>query len=107
MHITEPSVPKTIFDKVKIDTEELKRCKSPGTNQIPAEMMQAGCNTFCSKIQKFLILFEIRKDHLICVKNLLLYLFIKREIKLTINYRGISFLNQLHTKFYPTLFSED
>jgi hypothetical protein len=38
--------------EVKIATEKLKRYKSPGTDQILAEMIQAGGITLCSEIHK-------------------------------------------------------
>jgi hypothetical protein len=33
----------------------LKRCKSPGSNQIPAELIQAGGEILCSKIHKLTV----------------------------------------------------
>jgi hypothetical protein len=50
MHIAEPLVPKPISFKVEIATEKLKRYKSPGTEQIPAELIKAGGSTSHSMI---------------------------------------------------------
>jgi len=47
-------------------------------------MIQAGGRTLCSEIHKLIILFGTRKNCQISGRNLLLYLFIKKEIKLTI-----------------------
>jgi hypothetical protein len=48
MHTVEPLVliPEAICIKVEIDTGNLKRYKSSGINQIPAELIQAGGNLY-------------------------------------------------------------
>jgi hypothetical protein len=44
-------------------TEKLKRYKSPGSDQILAELIQAGCNSFHSEIPKLNnSMFGIRKN---------------------------------------------
>jgi hypothetical protein len=48
MHIAEPLVPKPSCFEAEVTTEKLRRYKSPGTDQIPAELIQAGSNTLCS-----------------------------------------------------------
>jgi hypothetical protein len=45
-HITEPVVPEPHCFEVEIVIEKLKRYKSPGFDEIPAELIQAGGNTF-------------------------------------------------------------
>jgi hypothetical protein len=52
MHMTEPLLPEPTYFKVEIAIEMLKRYKSPGVDQILAELTQAGSNTLCSEIQK-------------------------------------------------------
>jgi hypothetical protein len=42
MHTAEPFVPKPSSSKVEVAIGKLKRCKSPGVEQIPAELIQAG-----------------------------------------------------------------
>jgi hypothetical protein len=54
IHTTEPLVPEPSSSKVKIATEKLKRCKSSGIDQIPAELIQAGGNTLRSEIHKLI-----------------------------------------------------
>jgi hypothetical protein len=44
MHIVESSVPEASCFKAETAIEKLKRYKSPGTDQIPAELFQAGGN---------------------------------------------------------------
>jgi hypothetical protein len=50
MHTTEPLILKHSHFEVEIPTEKLKIYKSPGTDQIPAELIQAGGNTLSSTI---------------------------------------------------------
>jgi len=52
MHTTEAVVPEPTCFEVKTTIEKLKKYKSPGTDQIPPEMIQAGSNTLCSEIHK-------------------------------------------------------
>jgi hypothetical protein len=40
--------------EVEIDIGKLKRYKSPGTDQIPAEMNEAGGETLCSEMHEFI-----------------------------------------------------
>jgi hypothetical protein len=54
MHTAELLIPGPSSFKVEIATEKLKRHKSPGTNKIPAEMIQVGSNTLCSEIHKLI-----------------------------------------------------
>ena len=39
---------------VEMATEKLKRHKSRGTDQIPTELIKAGCRTFRSEIHKLI-----------------------------------------------------
>jgi hypothetical protein len=52
MHATGPPVPETSYFGVQIAIEKLKRYKSPGINQIPAELNQAEGNALCSEVHK-------------------------------------------------------
>jgi hypothetical protein len=54
MHTIEPIVPKPSSFRVKITVEKLKRYKSPGTDKILAELIQAGGKTVCSEIHKLI-----------------------------------------------------
>jgi len=54
MHTAEPLVPESSSFEFEIATEKLKRYKSPGIDQILAEMIQAGSNIVCSEIHKFI-----------------------------------------------------
>jgi hypothetical protein len=47
-------VPEPSAIEVEIAIEKLKRYKSPGTDQIPAEMIKAGGSKICSEIHKLI-----------------------------------------------------
>ena len=55
MHTTEPLVTVPSASEVEVAIEELKRHKSPGTDETPAELITAGCKTTCSDIHKLII----------------------------------------------------
>jgi hypothetical protein len=49
-----PLVPEPSSSEDEIPIEKLKRYKSPGIDQIPAELIQAGGNTLRSEIHKLI-----------------------------------------------------
>jgi hypothetical protein len=51
MYIAEPLVPESSAFEVEMAIGKLKRYKSPGTDQIPAELIKAGGSKICSEIQ--------------------------------------------------------
>jgi hypothetical protein len=63
IHTAEPLVPEPSSSEVEIAVEKLKRYNSPGIDQIPAELIQAGGNTLHSEIHK-LINFIWNKEEL-------------------------------------------
>ena len=50
----EPLVPKPSTFEFEMAIEELKRHKSQGIDQIPAELIKAGCRTTCSEIHELI-----------------------------------------------------
>jgi hypothetical protein len=54
IHTAEPLVPYPSPFKFEIAIEILKRCKSPGSDGIPTELIQAGGEILCSKIHKLI-----------------------------------------------------
>jgi hypothetical protein len=50
----EPFVPEPIISEVEAAIGKLKRYKSPGTDQIPADLIQAGGETLHSEIHEFI-----------------------------------------------------
>jgi hypothetical protein len=81
IHAAEPLVLGHSPFEIEIDIEKLKEYKSPGSDQIPVELIQAGGETLLSKMHNSLILFGIRKDCLISGRSLLLYQFTKKGNK--------------------------
>ena len=61
--------------------EKLKRHKSPGIDQISAELITAGVEKFALRSIKLLILFGIRRNFLRSGRSRSLYLSIRRVIK--------------------------
>jgi hypothetical protein len=57
VYTAEPLVPARSHLEVEIPIAKLKKYKSPDSNQIPAEMIQAGGYILLSAIQNSLILF--------------------------------------------------
>jgi hypothetical protein len=89
IHTAEPLVPEPSLVEVETAIEKLKWYKSPGTDQIPAELIEV---------------IEIRRNCHSSGWNLLLYQFIKTVIRLTVIIIEESPSSQLPTKFYPTFF---
>jgi hypothetical protein len=54
MHTTKPLVPYLSASEVEVATENLNSYKSPGVDQIPAELAQAGGKTLRSEIHKLI-----------------------------------------------------
>jgi hypothetical protein len=99
VHTVEPLVPGPNRLEVEIAIAKLKKYKSPGSDQIPMELIQAGSEIILRSITS-IILFGIRKSRLISGRSLLLYQFTKRRIKLTVVIILGCYHYQLHTKLY-------
>ena len=55
IHTAEPPVPEPRAFEVELAIENLKSHKSPGIDQIPAELFKAGGRTICYEIHKLII----------------------------------------------------
>jgi len=53
----EPLVPEPSAAEVELAIDKLKSHKSPGIDQIPAELIKAGSRTICSEIHKLITSF--------------------------------------------------
>jgi hypothetical protein len=54
VHMAEPLVPGPSYLEVEIAIAKLKKYKSPGSDQILAELIQAGCKILLSEIHKLI-----------------------------------------------------
>ena len=55
IHTTEPVMPEPSAFEVELATEKLKSHKSPGTDQIPAELIKAGGRAIHHEIHKLMV----------------------------------------------------
>jgi hypothetical protein len=54
MHTARTLVPEPRSSEVEITVERLKKCRSPGTDQIPTELIKERGNTSCFEIHKLM-----------------------------------------------------
>jgi hypothetical protein len=84
----------------------LRRYKSPGSDQIPAEPFQVGGEILHSEIHKPINPIWNKEKLLISGMSLLLYQFTRRAKNLTVKIIAGCPCYQLHTKFYSIFFSQ-
>ena len=104
-HTAEPLVPEPSASDFELAIDKLKSHKSPGIEQIPAELIKARGRTICLEIRKHI--------NSICKKeklpeewkgSIIVPIHKKGDQRDCNNYRGISLLP--NTKFYPTSCSQ-
>jgi hypothetical protein len=93
-------VPDPSPSEFEIAIAKLKSYKSPGSDQILAELVQAGGETLRSVIRKLVYFIWNMEELPIRVRSLLLYQFTGRMIKLTLVIIVGYHCYPLHTKFY-------
>ena len=101
----EPLVPEPSAFEVDLAIEKLKSHKSPGTDQIPAELIKE-VEQFVIRSINLLFLFGIKRNCLTNGRSQSLYLSIRRGIKQIVITIAAYHFCQLRTKFYPTSFSQ-
>jgi hypothetical protein len=104
IHTAEPLVPEPSSSEVEIAIEKLKRYKSPGTDQILAELIQAGGETFRSEIQKLINCIWNKEELPEQLKESVIISIYKKVIGRTIGIIEEYHCYQLHTKSFPTFF---
>jgi hypothetical protein len=104
IHTAEALVPAPNHLEVEISIAKLKKYKSPGSDQIPSELYQAGGEILVFVIHIFLISISKRKNCLISGRSLLFYQFTRWVIKLTVIIIVGYHCYQPHTKFYQMSF---
>jgi hypothetical protein len=76
-HTAEPLVPEPSALEIEMASVKQKRHKSPGTDQIPAELIKAGIEQLVLRSINLLILFGIRRNCLRSGRSQSLYLSIR------------------------------
>jgi hypothetical protein len=104
IHPAEPLVPEPSLVEVEIAIGKLRSYKSPGTDQIPTELIKAGVKHNVLRYKNLSVLYRIRRNCHSSGRNLLLYQFIKRAMRLIVIIIEESPSYQLPTKFYLTFF---
>ena len=97
IHTAELLVPKPSVFEVEMAIEKLKRYKSPGIDQIPAELIKAGSRKFYSKIHK--LINPVRNEKELpdqWKKSVILPVYKKGDKTDCSNYRSISLLSTAH-----------
>jgi hypothetical protein len=83
--MAEPLVPGPSCLEADISIAKIKKYKSPGSDEIPAELVQAGGKILLSATHKLInSVWNKERNCLISGRSLLLYQFTKRATKLTV-----------------------
>jgi hypothetical protein len=101
IHTSESLIVDSSLFEVEIAIVLLKKYKIMDSDQILAELVQAGGENYCLRSIDSFIPFGIRKNSLITGMRLLLYQFTKRVIILTVVIIMGYHCYQLHTQLYP------
>ena len=100
----EPLVPEPSAFEVELVIDKLKSHRSPGTDQIPAELIKELWRTIRYQIHKLIFLYGIKRNGLRSGRSRSLYLSIRRGIKQIVISIGAYHFCQLRTKCCPTSF---
>jgi hypothetical protein len=104
IHTTKPTVPYPSCFEVRTAIKTLKKYKSAGSDQIPAELIKAGGETLVSAIHKLIKTIWNEKELQNEWKEYILPIH-KKEIKQTYNYRGISLISNSYNILSNNLLS--
>jgi hypothetical protein len=97
VHTAEPLVPEPSAFEVDITIEKLKRHRSPGIDQIPAELIKAGGRTIRSEIHTLIISIWNKEELPEEWKELVIVPIYKKGDKTDCgNYQGISLLSTIY-----------
>ena len=102
LHTTEPLAPKLSAFYVEMAIVKLKRHKSPGIDQIPAELIKAGCRTIHSEIHKLINSILNKEELPEDWKESIIVPIYKKVIKQILVIIEAYHFSQLCIKFYPT-----
>jgi ABC-type glycerol-3-phosphate transport system permease component len=104
IHTAEPLVHEPSPFEVEIAIANMKRYKSPGSDQIPAELVQEGDEILSSKIHKLITSIWNKEELPDRWKESIIVLVYKNVIKLTVVIIVGYHCYQLRTKFYTLYF---
>ena len=97
IHTAEPQVPEPSAFEVEMTTEKLKSHKSPGIDQNPGELVEAGGRTIRFELHKLIISIWNKEELSEVWKDSIIVPVYKRGDKTYCgNYRGISLLPDLY-----------
>jgi hypothetical protein len=104
IHTVELLVPEPSVSKIELAIDKLKSHKSPGSNQIPAELIKAGHRKIRCEIHKLIISIWNKEElpEREEWKESIIVPICKRGIKQIVIIIGAYHFCQLHTEFYPT-----
>jgi len=102
IHTAEPLVPEPIASEVELTITKLKSHKSPGIDQIPAELIKAGGRTICLEIHKLITSIWKKEKLPEEWKGSIIVPIIRRGIKQIVIIIGAYHFCQPLTKFCPT-----
>jgi len=106
VHTAEPLVPEPSAAEVELAIDKLKSHKSPGIDQIPAELIKAGGRTICLEIHKLInSIWEKEKLSEEWKESIIIPIHKKGDKTDCSNYRGISIL-PTNNKNIPTSCSQ-
>jgi len=93
IHTAEPLVPEPSASDIELAIDKLKSHKSPGIDQIPAELIKAGGRTICLEIHKFITsIWKKEKMHEKWKESIIVPIHKEGDKTDCNNYRGISLL---------------
>jgi hypothetical protein len=104
IHMAESLVLEPSLVEVEIGIRKLKSYISPGTDQIPAKLIEVDGETLCSNIHRLICSIWNKEELPQQQKESILYQFIKMVIRLIVIIIKESLSYQLPTKFYLTFF---
>jgi hypothetical protein len=104
IHTAEPLVPEPSLAEVEIAIGKLRSYKSPGTDQILAELIKAGGETLCSETHRLIFSIWNKEELPQQRKESIIVPIYKRAIRLIVIIIEESPSYQLPTKFYLTFF---
>jgi len=107
IHTAEPLVPEPSVSEFVLAINKLKSHKSPGIDQIPAEMIKARGTTICLEIHKLINSIWKKEKLLEEWKESFIVPIHKKGIKQIVLIIGAYHFCQPLTKFYPTFCCQD